>query len=475
MYFHLNFFRHRQNLLSSSLLTKAFIYTIYSLQTHHQHHHPRLYSKMNPSRETPCRLANAQKRIKELEKENAVLQSELSSLRARSNKEPQSAVSSTVNGPRSKKESSYAQPTVSSRCRDKSSVRTCDEEQEQSSRVFTIGDAQCTYKSGVPTVLANITKWPGPMFLRSTSASGTRGMETKIERSKREKEREELKERRMCKPKSPLERPSEETLVDATRYYEMVQEVAGESSEPVHIPPPYTPTYVLLEADPIAIKSRLDEDLSFDIIVYTDTAKSFDYLFQAVEICQELVYEMGNIEGSGWPTWPDGPHTVGFGRGEIEEWTRKRNFSVGKYDRAIYGALQNLIGLRNTISHPDGDRLGRSDIVDELLGNAQRFCVILGRESAAAKVRQFRDALLVDANQSWQDLVDLCELIEAPFHDELKFHPQHGKLFKHMFWSQKRDELEDPRIWDLGLIWADQNGVKPPISPPRDQTATTIE
>ncbi|KAI1190806.1 hypothetical protein F5B17DRAFT_385119 [Nemania serpens] len=241
----------------------------------------------------------------------------------------------------------------------------------------------------------------------------------------------------------------------------MVQESAEPFVESTDFTTEFIPARRLIETDPIAVRTWLDENLSFDVMVYTDTAKSLDYLRQAVDLCQGLIYHMGNTSCLRWRhLWVDGPHLVRLGRSEIQCWTEGWCPSVGEYDgSAVYNALLNLVELRNTISHPDGDDLGNAQRTDWLLRRAQEFCVVLGCESAAVKVRQLRDALLAEANQSWQDLLDLCLVIQHPFCPELEFHPRHGKLLLQVLRRREDDPLQDPRIWDLGDIWARQTGL----------------
>ncbi|KAI1163955.1 hypothetical protein F5B18DRAFT_651077 [Nemania serpens] len=407
--------------------------------------------------ETSRRLVEARKQIKDLETENARLRNELDMLRARYGKQ-QPVVSSSAKDFKSKKKSHYTQPTIASLCREKSHIKTCNKEQDQSARVITIDHDKYTYKSGVPTAVVDVTASFGPRFLRSTGASSTRSLEIRMERYNRKTKQAELQKRRICNQDLCSEYAYEERLVDEP-VDEIVQEFARIFVESEDFTTGYIPRYQLLETDELAIKTRLDENLSFDITVYTDTANSFGYLRQGVEICQRLIYDMGNTDHSGWRPWADGPHLVRLGRNEIQCWTGEHCPSVGNYNGSrVYYALLDLVELRNAISHPQGGKLGKSDDVDRLLRKAQVFCVMLGCESAAVKVRQLRDALLAEANQSWRDLMGLCEMIEHPFHDELLFHPQHGRSLESILFK-RRSELQDPRIWDLGIIWADQNGI----------------
>ncbi|KAI1109304.1 hypothetical protein F5Y14DRAFT_456148 [Nemania sp. NC0429] len=409
--------------------------------------------------ETSFRLAEAQEEIKELKKENARLHNELAVLRARF-KGSQPAMSSPVNSPQSK-EIHYARPTVASRCRRESNKKASNEDQIEGPRFITVSNAKYTYKSGVPTAVADFKDRIPKGFAQSTEASMNRKWQIYLDR------KEQLK----TKPQRVYSTHWDSSLSDQSSkgdsinepVDEMVDAFAGLCVESFvdfeDTTVKWLPEHILLQEDKIAQKTRLEDNLDFEIMVHTDATKSFCYLREAVEICQTVIYDKCNTNCPGWYPGVYGPHFVLLGRDEIITWTGHGRRPEGKYcGTIVYEALLRLVQLRNAISHPKSGELEDSCYVDGLLRVAQKFCVILGCETAAEKVRQLRDALSGEANQLWGDIMSLCEMIEHPFRGEFEFHRQHEKFLREAILTN-RSPLLDPRIRDLAYIWVEQTGI----------------
>ncbi len=414
------------------------------------------------------RLSQAFKRIEELEKENIRLRKEIVVLRAA--KPPRST--NSISSPSPKGNPHYAQPTRSSRNKDKLELQGPESIEDEKPRFVIIDEDTYVYKHGVP-ILTGEDKRPWglkPRFMQLTSSSYKREIAKLHER---------LERRKQATLQPSWHSPAPTPKAYGNGWGSPDKEVEVPSEEPLgsSIPLPSaaltpTPPEEEVENEPednLAERSRLDESLPWNIGIRTDSKTSLDYLRRAAEIVQKSIFdarENGGLGRSrGWDD-SDGPHLVLLGRNELMSW-------LGEYPEAnlarngysawmVHHRLLDVVPLRNAISHPSGRELRDPFLVDAHLKSAQAVCVVLGDEKGTLEIREIRDALRNDTDNAWQCVKDLYFLSLQPYPGAFDVQYHHVTLFKWILdmgdrlYKHEREDYEE--VLAVARAWDSQRG-----------------
>ncbi|KAI1288165.1 hypothetical protein F5Y03DRAFT_405061 [Xylaria venustula] len=397
------------------------------------------------------RLEQAFKRIDELEKENNQLRAENVALRGA--KSRRSTTNFSIKSPSTQSSHTYAQPTVSSQNKSKMQPPVPGKDEERK-------PCNCTPILVYDTNAPKLNRQPG--YMNRTNSSCRRESACWAERYMRKKEAEERLARR-SRGKTPQhdstydsewDSPSYETKLDHERV-SMVDE-------------PY-PTDLEIEKKTegdLAQRSRLEERHGLsDLTVQLDSKKSLDYLCRAAEIVQQSIFDATQNGMGAWRDFDDdGPHLVRLGRDELKRWMGKYPYCELAYNgysaSEIHYVVFNVVGVRNAISHPEGDWLRDLDVVYGLLQRAQRASLVLGNEEGTMEIREMRDAVCSDAMKDIEYLQGLYHLALQPCQEDFDLQPRHRWLLRIVngTWNRMSDEEKEKnaQLFVVAQAWSVQ-------------------
>ncbi|KAF2966182.1 hypothetical protein GQX73_g7389 [Xylaria multiplex] len=375
------------------------------------------------------RLAEAFKRIEELENENKILRKEITKYRRT---HPRSSTTHSMESPGLSGSPHYTLPTLSSRNKDKSELQdACNNQRESKLPTLFISGIPYRYKDCVPRQVFKEEKrsslpppprcYPG--YMESTTAS-----------------RHHASDGWAWPPKTPWRKE-----IPGSSSCEKIHPIPDPPSTSPPTPLP-TDTGVEVEIkDDLEERSRLDDNLRFKIEVWTDTKTNLKYLRKASKIVQKSIFDARKNGGLGIRSpeiFEDGPHTILLGRDELMSWlgdvAPETLLAYNGYSsQQVYCSLLGTVYLRNTISHPSAWELQDSREVDDLLRRAQRVAIILGNEEGTLEIRAMRDALRDAASKFLQCIKDLYYMTLLPDCDMPEFGNHHKRLFK---WALRRSK-----------------------------------
>jgi regulator of replication initiation timing len=380
------------------------------------------------------RLRLAYHQIEELKAEITRLRKENAALRITSRqKERQKPATCSIKHNNLDDTKHYAQPTASSRLKEKIEIQQLKGDKDEPKRAVVISNSTYIYSDCmlllVPSRTRPAGRWNNPSFLHATEASGSR--EFLILKEKLEKEK-----RARTNGAPQLTYTSMASPYDS-RWGSYEDEAAQSPPTEETTPSCHTPLDIDEEDDKaaavdLAQRSRLDEGLDPEIRpirVLIDSKTGLDHLQKAAVIVQQAIY---NVWKDQEPRhcFDDGPHLVRLGRNELMGWMGMQPMSYmahnGHCARTVWRVLEDVVPLRNAISHPTGSDLRCADNLETLLRLAQNVTVVLGDEEGAVAVRAIRDSVRAEAATSLQFIKDLYRLAVLPFYGaDLVGHQHH--------------------------------------------------